>query len=124
MSQVFKILKGIERIEQESIFIQQQVTQHTKQSSNPWNLTKKLARTDSRWHNVGLRVIDDWNAHPDDVKNLERLNVFKSKLGENERCTERRRQKFEKGRDWMRASQPPDEENVHQFAYLLVIFGL
>ncbi len=34
------------------------------------------------------------------------------------------RQKSEKERDLTRASQPPEEEKVHQVAYLLVRFGL
>ncbi len=71
MSQVFKILTGMDRIEQDSIFERQQVTQHTKQSSNPWNLTKKLARKDPRLHSFGLKVIDDLNALSDDAKNLK-----------------------------------------------------
>jgi hypothetical protein len=37
--QVFKILKGIDRIEQDSIFVRRQVTQHMRQSSNLWCLT-------------------------------------------------------------------------------------
>jgi hypothetical protein len=45
-----------------------------------WNLTKKPARRDRRLHSFRLRVIDDWNALSDDAKNLQKLNVFKSKL--------------------------------------------
>jgi hypothetical protein len=56
------------------------VTQHTRQSSNPWCLTKQSARKDPRLPSFGLSVTDDWNALLDDVKNLEKLNVFRSKL--------------------------------------------
>jgi hypothetical protein len=77
---VFKILKGIDRIAQDSIFLGRQMIHHRRQSSNPWNLTQKSARTDPRLHTFRLRVIDDWNALSYDVKTLEKLNVFKSKL--------------------------------------------
>ncbi len=73
-------MKGNDRIAQDSIFVRRQMIQHRRQSSNPWNLTKKSARTDPRLHIFGLRVIDDWNALSYDVKTLEKLNVFKSKL--------------------------------------------
>jgi hypothetical protein len=39
LTQVFKILKEIEKVEPEEIFTRRRVSQHTKQSANPWTLT-------------------------------------------------------------------------------------
>ncbi len=43
LTQVFKILKGINKVEPEQIFGRRRENQYTRQSANPWNLTKKQA---------------------------------------------------------------------------------
>ncbi len=40
LTQVFKILKGIDRLVPEQIFGRRRENQYTRQSANPWNLTK------------------------------------------------------------------------------------
>jgi hypothetical protein len=80
ISQAFKIPKGIDRTEQDSIFVIRQATQYMRQSYSPWNLTEKWARTYPRLHIFRHRVVEDWNALQNEVKNLENPNAFKSKL--------------------------------------------
>jgi hypothetical protein len=60
LTQVFKILKGIDRrVEPGQIFRRRRENQCTTQSANPWNLTKKQARMDPRLHSFGLRVVEE-----------------------------------------------------------------
>ncbi len=66
ITQVFKILKGIDKIDPEKLFQARRTTQNTRQSSNPWNITKKQAKTEVRKKSFGLRVVDEWNRLPDD----------------------------------------------------------
>jgi hypothetical protein len=78
---VFKILKGVDKVDPDQIFARRQVNQHTKhQSANPRNLTKKQAKTDPRLHSSGLRVVEELNALSDDIKSLEKIKTFKCHL--------------------------------------------
>jgi hypothetical protein len=76
LTQVFKILKGIEP---EQIFGRRRENQYMRQSANPWNLTKKQA-TDPRLHSFGLRVVEEWNALPKHFKSLEKVHGFQTQL--------------------------------------------
>jgi hypothetical protein len=80
LTQVFKILKGIDRVVPEQIFGRRRENQYTRQSANPWNLTKKQARTDPRLHSFGLRVVEEWNALPDHIKSLGKVHEFQTQL--------------------------------------------
>lgn len=83
MAQVFKILKGIDKLNPEQIFSARRQTHHTRQSANPWNLPGKQAKTDVRKHSFGLRVIEEWNKIPDEIKNVGKLATFKTQMKQN-----------------------------------------
>jgi hypothetical protein len=52
----------------------------TRQSANPWNLSGKQAKTDVRKHSFGMRVIEEWNKIPDEIKNVGKLATFKTQM--------------------------------------------
>ena len=83
MAQVFKILKGIDKLNPKQIFSARRQTHHTRQSANPWNLSGKQAKTDVRKHSFGLRVIEEWNKIPDEIKNVGKLATFKTQMKQN-----------------------------------------
>jgi hypothetical protein len=68
MAQVFKIFKGIDRLDPEKIFPARRQYQNTIQLANPCNLTSKQAITDMRNHSFGIRVVEEWNKLSDEVK--------------------------------------------------------
>ncbi len=80
MAQVFKIVKGIDKLDPEKIFPARRQYQNTRQLANPWNLTSKQAKTDMRKHNFGIRVVEEWNKLSDEVKNTEKFSTFKSQM--------------------------------------------
>ncbi len=80
LTQIFKILKGINKVEPEQIFVRRREDQYTTQSAKPWNLTRKWARTDPRLHSFGLWVVEKWNALPDHIKSLEKVHAFQTQL--------------------------------------------
>jgi hypothetical protein len=97
LSQVFKILKGVDKVDPkrrmssypssmlqemrpDQIFARRHVNQHTRQSANPWNLTKKQPETDPRLHSFGFWVVEEWNALSEDTKSLEKIGTFKFQL--------------------------------------------
>jgi hypothetical protein len=76
ITQLFKILKGIDKMDPEKLFSARRTTQNTRQSSNPLNIAKKQAMTEVRKGSFGLRVVDEWNRLPDEEKSIDRLWVF------------------------------------------------
>jgi hypothetical protein len=80
MAQVFKIVKGIDKLDPEKIFPARRQFQNTRQLANPWNLTSKQAKTAMRKHSFGIRVVEEWNKLSDEVKNTEKFSTFKSKM--------------------------------------------
>jgi hypothetical protein len=42
-----------------------------RQSSNPWNINKKQAKTEVRKKSFSLRVVDEWNRLPDEAKSTD-----------------------------------------------------
>jgi hypothetical protein len=76
----FNILKGIDRIELDSIVGKKSGDPPYETIIHPRNLTKKQVLPNPRLHSFRLRVIDQWNTIPDDMTNLEKLNAVKSKL--------------------------------------------
>ncbi len=61
---MFKILKGIDKMDKEKLFLARRTTQNIRQSSNPWNIAKKQAKTEVRKKSFGIRVVDEWNRLP------------------------------------------------------------
>jgi hypothetical protein len=70
----------IDRVVPEQIFGRRRENQYTRQSANPWNLTRKQARTDPRLHSFGLRVVEEWNALLDHIKSLGKVHEFQTQL--------------------------------------------
>ncbi len=64
----------------EKLFPARRTTQNMRQSSNPWNIDKKQAKTKVRKTSFGLRVVDEWNRLPDEAKSTNRLRVFKKQI--------------------------------------------
>jgi hypothetical protein len=81
MSQTFKIVKNIDKIDRDKVFLQQRDERaRTRARVNPWNIKKKFAHTETRLNSFGLRVVDGWNSLPNEIKEVERLSIFKKKL--------------------------------------------
>jgi hypothetical protein len=81
MSQTFKIVKNIDKTDRDKVFLQQRDERAcTRARANPWNIKKKFANTETRLNSFGLRVVDGWNSLPNEIKEVERLSVFKKKL--------------------------------------------
>ncbi len=77
---MFKFLKRIDKMNPEKLFPAQRTTQNTRQSSNPWNIAKKQAKTEARKRSFCLRVFDEWTRLPDEAKSTNRLRVFKKQI--------------------------------------------
>jgi hypothetical protein len=80
MSQTFKILKGVDRVEPDQLFSRVRGEVRTRLSADPWNLQKKRARKEVRLHSFGLRVVDPWNSLPSVCKEKDQIWNFKKFL--------------------------------------------
>ncbi len=56
MTQTFKILKGIDRVKEETLFTRMSSLKQTRQAENPWNTARKGSRTDIRLNSYSVRV--------------------------------------------------------------------
>ncbi len=77
MSQTFKILKGIDRVDAEGLFSVREERTRAERGTN--SLREKNARTEVRKNSNALRVVSNWNQLP-------------------EKCKEQRKEKCSKGR--------------------------
>ena len=77
MIQVFKIVTGKDRIDQDKLLPPSTVGRTRGHSQK---LMKRRSRLNLRKHSFGLRVVDDWNSLPDWVVDAEDLNGFKNQL--------------------------------------------
>ena len=82
MIEVFKIIKGEERIDERIFFRREEEgrkgTLQTR--GNVYKLFKKRVRLDVAKYSFGNRVIDWWNQLPDSVVKTEDLGAFKGRL--------------------------------------------
>jgi hypothetical protein len=63
-----------------SIEQQRDARARTRAGANPWKIKKKFAHTEIRLNSFGVRVVDGWNSRPNEIKEVERLSIFKKKL--------------------------------------------
>ena len=80
--QTFKILKGIDKVENTSVFskIQQRGQRVTRAAGDPQNLTAPRARTDIRKNSFFVRSVYMWNQLPADAKNTKTVREFKNSV--------------------------------------------
>ena len=71
MMQVFKIIKGIDKVSLEKLFTKVDHTAGTRNAVSQTNLKKKMARKEVRLNSFSLRVVDNWNRLPEEMKKLE-----------------------------------------------------
>lgn len=85
MIHVYKILKGIDRLDPLEFF---SLPSHTSTRGHSQKLYKKHCRLDHRRNVFSQRIIHDWNALPEQVISCATLNSFKTnldKIWKNER---------------------------------------
>ena len=76
MIQVYKILKGIDRIDA-SIFFKM-ASYSTR--GHHLKLVKPAAKKNVRCHSFSIRIVNDWNSLPKSAVKAETVNAFKSEL--------------------------------------------
>ena len=85
MIQVFKILKGIHRLDPDQLFT---MSAESTTRGHGLKMMKTFSRLGVRQHVFSQRVVNDWNSFPAEVVESPTLNTFKSrldKLGQKER---------------------------------------
>ena len=75
MIEVFKILKGISKLDSASWF---QLANNSRTRGHKLKLIKKRSRLDIRKHFFSQRVVNDWNSLPEIVVEAESVNSFKN----------------------------------------------
>ena len=76
MIQVYKIMKGQERLDKNDFFIPASTTTR----GHDQKLYKQSFRLDVRRNSFSQRIINDWNSLPMSVVNEESLDRFKARL--------------------------------------------
>ena len=76
MIQVYKILKGIDRIDA-SIFFK--MASYSTRGPH-LKLVKPAAKKNVRCHSFSIRIVNDWNSLPKSAVKAETANAFKSEL--------------------------------------------
>jgi hypothetical protein len=61
MTQTFKILKGINKVNSENLFQLAEVGRRTSATAGHLNLLKKHGRIEIRRNSYAYRVVDQWN---------------------------------------------------------------
>ena len=77
MIEVFKLVKGIERIDASKFFT---LSETTQLRGHDYKLIKYRSRLDIRKHYFSNRVVSAWNSLPRDVVAAESINSFKARL--------------------------------------------
>ena len=79
--QTLKIIKGVDNVNHEHWFkLFVTADRQTRLSSYPLSIIVKPARTDVRKNIFSYRVRDIWNDLPTDVKNINTVTQFKTRL--------------------------------------------
>jgi hypothetical protein len=77
ITQVSKILKGIDKMDPGKLFPARRTIQNTRQSSNKWkHIAKKQAKTEVRKKRFGLKFVG-WKRLPDEAKSRQTEGVPK-----------------------------------------------
>ena len=77
MIQVFKIIKGIDKLDSARFF---KASHSLHLRGHALKLYKQRSRTEWRKNNFNLRVVDSWNKLPEHVVSAETLNAFKERI--------------------------------------------
>ena len=82
LSEVFKIIKGMEGLNEEIFFtrVQAQSNNTSTTRGHMFKLYKKRFRLDIAKYSFGNRIVSDWNALPDRVIEAEDLGAFKGRF--------------------------------------------
>lgn len=84
--QVFKIIKGFDRVDQSTWFQLQREnggSGRSTRNSHPLNIVYKQHRTDVRGHFFSVRVIPKWNNLPNEIKDCLTVKSFKKALSDH-----------------------------------------
>ena len=73
MITTFKILKGIDRVDKDSLFN----TRGTRTRGHRWKLSAQMSHRDIRKNFFSVRVVDKWNALGSDVVEADSIHSFK-----------------------------------------------
>jgi hypothetical protein len=76
-AQVFKLVHGIDKIDQVQLF-EFVPAGRTRLAADPLNIRAGPVRTDVRKNFFTQRVINSWNSIPTDIKNSRTVQQFKS----------------------------------------------
>lgn len=79
MNLVYKLLSGDSGSEMFTLVGTEERTR-TRQTAGTLNLVGQFARTDQRKFSFAVRTVDKWNHLPDDVKQAQSQQAFKSRL--------------------------------------------
>ena len=77
MIEVFRIIKGLDRVDKEQFF---HLRQGRHLRGHDFNLYKSRFRTDIGKFSFANRVVDNWNRLPCEVVNCAKLSRFKELL--------------------------------------------
>ena len=80
MMQVFKITKGFDKVEPNTLFSRVDTSMRTRINADPLNLKKERANKEVRANSFSLRVVDNWNRIPSEAKEREKPAGFKNYL--------------------------------------------
>ena len=81
MIQVYKIVKGLDRVPSEMFFKFCDTSDDMRQTrGHNWKIFKPQHTLDVRKHTFSVRIINDSNSLSAEVVNAESLNIFKNKL--------------------------------------------
>ena len=75
--QVFKLVKGIDKIDYNRFF---QLADNTRTRGHRLKIVKVRSRLDIRNKFFSQRVVNSWNMLPSDVIEAETVNCFKNRL--------------------------------------------
>ena len=79
MAMAYKILNKKEDVDPADWFVMAaQAARVTRTAADPLNVTVKHGRLDIRRHFFSVRVTEDWNKVPGDIKKLRTLEGFKN----------------------------------------------
>ena len=82
MIQVFKIVKGIDKIDCSSLFTFMSQSHPSTRNAHPLNLVGRHCKKDTTKNFFTNRVVNLWNNLPNNLKDLTKLKLFKYKLDE------------------------------------------
>ena len=85
--QAFKIIKGIDKVDRNhwfELYSDAPNVRQTRLNEDPLNIRlQSINRTDIRTNFFSQRIVNDWNRLPSDIKECQKVNIFKNKLEEH-----------------------------------------